>query len=251
MNAERLAQYSNVESLSAQKAIIRDSTSLNKLESYYDPQFVPGFVIYEWKEELAKAAASTQSDQAGTITPDGLRLEAVAVNQGAQFGFDSMEGQIFEGKYSSFDPWRILATACHIASLNTKAYVLKQAMSDEFEKTSVEAAVGIYGVMFRSKFGEIIDPLEKSMRDTYWFDKAVRRAGSSRKVLVPNTALNNGLAGLKFTLRMAETMDEHDFEVTMMPRVVEVLGEYLDPGLAFFNTQRAPLRVYSIPNSEY
>ncbi len=248
MNAERLAQYQNVESIPAQNAIIKNSTTFKKHEAYYDAQFVPGFFIYDWKEEFAGSVASAQNDQVG-LSPDGLKLEAVAVNQGAQFGFDTMEGQVMSGVHSPFDPWRILATACHIASLNTKAFALKHAMSDEYEKTSVEAAVGIFGVMFRSKFGEIIDPLEKSKRDTYWFDKAVRRAGSNRKVLVPHTKLNNALVGLEFTSHMADTMSDHDLEVTMIPRVVEVLGEYLDPGLAFFTTRRAPLRVYSIPNS--
>ncbi|MEN9407689.1 MAG: hypothetical protein RLZZ455_905 [Candidatus Parcubacteria bacterium] len=247
MNAERLAMMPHVENLDDQKAIIKDTDSIRKIQAHYRSHFGPGF-LYDFEKELEVSLASRS--RSTSISADHARLIGVANNLGAQFGYDSMEGQfMMKGEYSPFDPWRQLALASYVAGLNMEAATRKQELSDQFERYSHEAAVGIWGVLFVVKKGMIVDPVKITVFDTKWYEAAKTRATERRKVLVPNHDLNKSVSELDFSFTMAETMDEHELEVHMMPRVVEALGEYLDPGLAFFTTRRAPLRIYSLPNS--
>lgn len=249
MNAERLVEFPNVEDIPTQEAIIRSSNTLERVTRNYRAHFHPG-VINDWLHELAKTV--TPPGRGASFSPDHARLITLVNNQGAQFGYDSMEGQFMQvGQYSSFDPRRELALASYISGLNLKANEHKEKMSDRYEQFSEKAAIGVWGVLFVVKRGEIIDPTNTTVFDSKWYEASQIRGEGKKKVLVPNHELSRNLAGLEFSLNMAETMDDRAFDVEMMPRIVSAIGHLLDPELAFYNSQRSPLRYYSYPNPDF
>jgi hypothetical protein len=247
MSPERLLAYQNTESIPEQRQKIRASTSANQILLDYHQNFQDGILFdVDWEKEFLQNAVRHQGEFVGGGA-DYFRLVAVANNQTAQFGFESMEGQIRRDMAtSSFDPRRELALACFMASLNVAAVPIKQQMSDVFDSRSERASVGIWGKSLEVKRGAVQEPRSYEYGD--YEASAEQRFSEPRKILVPNEPLNHSLAEIGFTLQLAETMDDGAFERDYLPVVALALGELLDPQLAFYNVNRGPMRFYSLPS---
>ena len=216
-----------------QREMVRNITTLDLYLDFAHKQFWGA----EWLALVRQDMSGRPKEE---LTPDLFRFYGLVGIVAAQYGFESLKGQINRHTHYGWNrplthPAHQLGVLVYTAGLNTQAYPIKE----ELIQNDPSLDPGIWGVSLGAHDGkptaDVSDPL---------LIRAVtmERMGGRHPILLPDRPLNQHLSSIKLSEseahplsgNQADTLTWGQFKTNILPRLQRATEGLLDP-IPLFN----------------
>jgi hypothetical protein len=203
-----------------QREIVKNTTSLNSYGAFVSKHFIGN----KWMEHVTRDLSGRPEEE---LPPDLFRFFGLVGIVTAQYGFDSLYGQVERHRDKGWKkppthPAHQLGVLVYMAKLNEKSYWKKNILT----KDDPSLTPGIWGISLGAKAGGTTADVSNPYQVRQWVKS---RMNLPQPICLPDRPLNGELAELSFSGRDAERMPQKEFERDILPELRRITEGILDP----------------------